>query len=273
MRRLKGLLTLSVLLVCLLAIQPGAGLAQSSDMICAEPIVVRVSEDYRPYSIRNDRGIAEGIDVTFLTNVLDAVGCDYQIVFMPWKRAVHQLSNGDVDLMPFASITDERRQFAYFSKPYRNEVAGMIIRREDIGKYPISRLDDIIGHQMRLGHTEGAYRGEMFKQFLSQPEAQDLVFNVNLTSHGIQMLTNHRIDALVEVPTAAMAQAELMGLSDALVAHPLVLLSEPVHFMFSKLTVSPMLVDKINVEIDKAMQTDEYRALYGAEALSESSGS
>ena len=152
-------------------------------------------------------------------------------------------------------------------------VAGLIIRREDVGKYPIRRLDDMIGHQMRLGHTEGAYRGEMFKQFLSQHEAQNLVFNVNLTSHGIQMLVNDRIDALVEVPTAAMAQAELMGVSDALVAHPLILLSEPVHFMFSKLTVSPMLVEKINVEIDKAIQTTTYRALYGVEALSESSGS
>lgn len=273
MRRFGSLLTLSVLITCMIAVQPKSALAQSSDMICAEPIVVRVSEDYRPFSIRNDNGIAEGIDVTFLTNVLEAVGCDYQIVFMPWKRALHQLSLGEVDLMPFASITEERRQFAHFSKPYRNEVAGLIIRREDVGKYPIRRLDDMIGHQMRLGHTEGAYRGEMFKQFLSQPEAQNLVFNVNLTSHGIQMLVNDRIDALVEVPTAAMAQAELMGVSDALVAHPLILLSEPVHFMFSKLTVSPMLVEKINAEIDKAIQTSAYRALYGVEALSESSGS
>ncbi|RED54194.1 substrate-binding periplasmic protein [Aestuariispira insulae] len=240
--------------------------AQAAD--CVGSMVIRLSEDYLPFSMQKGEEVT-GIDVTFIKMVMDEIGCPHKMVLQPWKRAVLQLEYGQIDMIPFASVTPERKLFAHFSVPYRKETAGLIIRREDRGKYRIKSLDDVMTLGMRLGHTRGTWRGEAFKEFASQAEADGVIFNVTYTSQGIKMLVNNRIDALVEMPAAVMAQARDMGVEDRLAEHPFILMSEPVHFMYSRKTVSPALVKQIDAAILKLIKTDAYRRLYGSIALSE----
>lgn len=232
--------------------------------LCPTPLKIRFSADYLPFSYLNQDGSLTGIDVSFVQSLFERIDCPVSLVVMPFKRAVFELASGDIDMMPFASITEERKAFAHFSEPYRNETVGMVFRREDVDKYPLRSLDDVIAQGLVLGHEQSAYRGEFFKAFLENPASEPHVFNVVSASEGIKMLSAGRIDAMVEMPAATLAMAEQMGLEDRFAEHPLLLWSDPVHFMYSKASVSPELISAVDSALREAIAEDGYKALYGS---------
>lgn len=236
----------------------------SSVVACEKEMLIRISADYQPFSVENTDAPPSGIDVEFIRMVMAQAGCSYQFIFQPWKRAVLQLQRGQLDMMPFASITPERQEFAYFSTPYRNETVGLVIRKEDRGRYDISSLQGVLDLNMRLGHTQGAYRGPDFEAFLGRPETENIIFKINFTSQGIKMLLNNRIDALVEMPAASLAVARDLGVEDRVVEHPYRIFSEPVHFMYSKKTVDAATVKLLNQAISELVESPQYQALYGS---------
>lgn len=236
----------------------------AQDSSCIEPLKIRFSADYLPFSHLESDGSLSGIDVEFIESLFRKIDCPVSFVVMPFKRAVFELANGDIDMMPFASITEERKAFAYFSTPYRNETVGMVFRKEDVGKYRLTSLDDVIDQGLVLGHEQSAYRGEFFKAFLENPASKPHVFNVVSASEGIKMLSAGRIDAMVEMPAATLAMAAKMGLPDRFAEHPLLLWSDPVHFMYSKKSVSPELIAKIDNALKAAVQEKAYKTLYGS---------
>lgn len=234
---------------------------------CDRQIIIRVSEDYLPFSRLDNKGRLQGIDVTFIRRIFTEIGCPYRFVAVPFKRAIVEISRGNIDMMPFASITPERSEFAWFSVPYRNETAGLVVRRDRLEKYRISSMEDVVRLGLHLGHEQTSYRGEVFNEFLKRPEARNHVYFITSTSQGIKMLVAGRIDALVEMPAATLAMAADMGVSDQLAEHPFRLMSEPVHFMYSKKTVSQDLIDRLNKAIQQAIGTEDYNQLYGSMAL------
>ena len=256
---MQFLRTITLIFISLIA---APSMSQASSALCPDPLKVRFSADYLPFSYLQADGSLTGIDVEFIENLFRKIDCPISIVVMPFKRAVFELAAGDIDMMPFASITEERKSFAHFSAPYRNETVGLVFRKEDVDKYALTSLQDVIDHGLVLGHEQSAYRGEFFKSFLANPASEPHVFNVVSASEGIKMLSAGRIDAMVEMPAATLAMADKMGIGDRFAEHPLLIWSDPVHFMYSKKTVSPELVQAVNAALKHATETDSYKKLY-----------
>ncbi|GGB49772.1 hypothetical protein GCM10011316_22360 [Roseibium aquae] len=235
--------------------------------VCDAPVRVRVSADYAPFSFADAKGRITGMDVEFLRKIFAKIGCEYQLIPMPFKRSITELAEGRIDMMPFMSITYQRQQFARFSAAYRNETVGLVMRTEDVDRYAIDSLQDIIDLGLILGHELGTYRGELFEQFLETDHADSHVFFVGSTAEGIRMLSVGRIDAYVEVPRSGLVVAEELGLADGLAPHRFILFSEPVHFMFSQRTVSGDLIRAVNAAIQDLTKTDDYQNTFGPMAL------
>lgn len=261
-----------LLLFAYIFLIPLSGSAFASEPLCKDPLRIRVSSDYLPFSYREQDGELTGLDVSFIRSVFDSIGCPITLEVMPFKRAIIDLSNGYVDMVPFASITKRRMAFASFSRPYRNEIAGLVIRMEDRDRYPMISLADAVKQELVLGHEQWSYRGETFQAFLDDPASQPHVTLVSSTTEGIRMLDAGRIDALVEMPTAVLALAAKIGLEDKFIVHPLRLWEEPVRFMYSRKTVSQELIDAVNQAIYREIQTGEYQAAYGNMALPRTNG-
>jgi len=238
---------------------------------CDKPVKVRVSADYTPFSYKNEAGRITGIDVEFVRDIFAEIGCEYELVDIPFKRAITELAEGRIDMMPFMSITFERQQFARFSAAYRNETAGLVMRKEDVQNTQIRSLDDVVDLGLVLGHELGAYRGEVFEDFLASDRSKPLVFIVGSTAEGIRMLSAGRIDALVEVPESSLLVAEDLGLRDEIARHPFKLFSEPVHFMYSRKTASEDLINAVNGAIQKLTETEDYLREFGSMALTDQS--
>lgn len=234
---------------------------------CDGPVKVRISSDYMPFSYKDQSGQITGLDVELLREIFAAIGCDYELIDLPFKRALKEVAKGSIDMMPFMSITPERQTFARFSVPYRSETAGFIMRKEDVSAASIQSLADILRHRLVLGHELGTYRGEEFEEFLTSKQSKNAVFQVASTSEGLRMLIAGRIDALV-VSNPSVRVAAKADWNGKIAPHPFILSSKPVHFMFSRKTASDDFVDAINDAIENIIVTDHYSQSFGAMALS-----
>lgn len=160
------------------------------------------------------------------------------------------LAAGDLDLMAFSSVTEERKKFARFSLPYRYERIRLVMARQDIKKLQIGVLDDIISQGLVVGNSAGTWRGQAFADFVATHEKTERIVDVPSTTHGLRMINIGRIDALVAETSAAFAIAEKFGLREKLDAHPFPILDEPVHLMTSRKSVSPKTLARINKAIN-----------------------
>jgi len=231
---------------------------------CPDTFRVGASDDYEPFSYIGADGKLTGLDLRFVEQILGEAGCDPQFLVMPFPRAVVELAAGRLDMMMFASVTAERQNFAHFSAPYRNETAGLIIRADDQGGYPITEIGDLLKLNLLLAHDVGTYCGDAFEAFLNNPEAKKNTVQVSSSKQSLEMLLKGRINAIVEAPAAVFALAETLGVRDQIAEHPFLLWSEPVHFMFSRKTVSPELVAEIDAVLADAVQTSEYTSQFGS---------
>jgi len=247
-------------------------LAQAQQAYCQDPVRIFMSTGYSPFASRDTDGRFAGLDVTFTRTIFDSIGCPYEFVAMPFRRALVEIADGDIDVIPFVSISEERAKIASFSVAYRNKTVGLVLRTEDVAKTPLSSLDDIVARGLVLGHMEGTYRGEDFNAFLARPDTARFVFNVQDMTEGLRMLDAGRVDALVEMPASVFAIARTMGLADRIAEHPLTIWRDPVHFMFSKKSVPDKLVAAVDAAIAAELETDAYKDLYGSLALNAHNG-
>ena len=235
---------------------------------CSRPLVIRASETYSPFSMKDVNGMATGIDNQFITRILRETGCDARFVFMPWKRSLYAIEHGDIDILPSASFTAERAEYGLFSVPYRNDVIGFTVRKGDARRIQIERLDDIARQNLVIGHVRGAYRGEDFKAFSAKVENAPFIMDVSMAPHGMQLLMARRVDLLLGIPAAYVAQADELGFTGGVEEHPFMLAKEPVRLMFSTKTIAPELAQKLSEAIEHEITTDGYQRLFGNQSVS-----
>ena len=238
-----------------------AGPVQAQD--CEKRILIRVSDDFLPFSKLGADNEYFGIDVDLTRKVMDIVGCPYKLMTMVWKRSLLMIELGHLDMMIFASVTPERLKYAHFSVPYRNDIAGMVIRRADKNRFQINSPEDILRHGMNVGHFKDTYRGEGFASIVDRLIAEERLFYMTKMRQGLRMLEVGRIDAVVALPAAALSKADDLGLSDQIDIHPYILMSDPVHIMASKKTVSKELLDRINAAILTVQRSSKYKEAFG----------
>lgn len=99
--------------------------------------VLRVQNDmdWPPYNF-NQNGIPQGYSVEFIRLV--AAALDIEIEFVQgrsWSTYVQMIEERSLDLLLNASYTPDRLRFLDFTTHYLKANTGMVVRREDLGKF------------------------------------------------------------------------------------------------------------------------------------------
>ena len=105
----------SLCVLCCLPLQPLW--AQS---FCSSPLRVGF-DDWPPYHYYQQEGARRelrGFAVDYLNAVSNRLGCRLVYVERPWKRGLHDLERGRLDIVMEAYFADERARYAWFSIPY-----------------------------------------------------------------------------------------------------------------------------------------------------------
>jgi polar amino acid transport system substrate-binding protein len=110
--------------------------------------------------------------------------------------------------------------------------------------------------QLRLGVIVDYYYGDAVAAAISKPEIVAWIDGAPDYPTNIRKLVNGRIDGFLAEDVAVMdTELERMGMSDRVELYPLRIQGEKLHFMFSRETVAPDLVAKVDATL-AAMKAD-----------------
>tara|TARA_Y100000996_G_C22396969_1_gene591568 strand:+ start:103 stop:864 length:762 start_codon:yes stop_codon:yes gene_type:complete len=225
---------------------------------CNKEKVILGYDDWRPYQY-TEAGKITGLDVDLLSAILKSTGCPFKLKSIGWKAHLRELKKGRVHLAPGASMTDERKKFAFFSESYRTESVVMFVRKENLNKFKPSSLKDLIGKKFKLGVVRGNFNGDEFEKLKKNAGFKKILLEMSSEGQLYKMLRKGRVSGVLADRYSGFAYLKKLKLGDQIVKHPLKVYSTNIHVMFSKKSVDKGFVEVFNKNLQKLKNNGQYK--------------
>lgn len=203
-----------------------------------------------------------GLDIQLSKTI--AAKADATITFesVPWQQHILDIKNGKRDIAAGATYTAERAEFAYFSEPYRYEENSLFVPRDKISNYKFTSIAELLStiskNNMRLGITEGfIYADPKLNEWIAEPRNKQYIISAQNDFENLESLLEGRINFFIADKIVGATTIWRMNAGKE-VAEINLNLKAPIHFMFSKKTISPQFVDKFNLAIKEVKNSDSY---------------
>lgn len=240
------------------ACKPASQLPAPEPQAAAQPLplattdcVLKVGFDaWEPYHYLGQGQAAVGMDIEILQNLATEMQCELQLQQDAWTTLLAKLQAGEIDLLPGASLSEERAQFAWFSEPYRQEQFVLYTRADT--ELAFTDIPTLLAAGHKIGLVSDYYYGaEIDSLYGSMPEA---FLNAQIAELNIVRLLDEDISAVLEDNFVATAMLRRKGLEQQIVAHSLSLPASDVHLMLSKASVSEAQLLELNNAINRLKQ-------------------
>lgn len=223
-------------------------------------------EEWPPYFYHNDKAVLGGVDYELLLAILDRAGCILRLEKeMPPARRNVLFQQGKLDLLMAASATEERRGFARFSLPYRQETVGLFTVPEKLEKYrSIDSFQDILALRASLLAPRLGFYGDDYLRAQPLLHAAGRHSTFGSFEQGVKMLEAGRGDLIMGDANALRHTARLYNVK--LVALPFTPYRAPVHLMLNAASTTQAQLERINQAITQLEQNGALaaiRARYG----------
>ena len=219
------------------------------------------------YAIRND-GAGEtltGLDIELVKAITTAA--KYKVIYEPvsWKQHQEDLKSGKRDFAAGATYTPERAEYVHFSAPYRFEENSLFVHRNEEFKLQFKTIPEFLAqakqHQFRLGIIEGyIYADPAINNWLKDPQNQSLIVKANNDLENINALLEGKIDGFLadRIVGATLIWRTNNGphINEIRLG-----IKTPIHFMFSKKTISLKQVEVFNDAIQKVKDSSTYNQI------------
>ncbi|WP_428633562.1 substrate-binding periplasmic protein [Sedimenticola sp.] len=162
--------------------------------------VIAAQDPWPPFI---QQGADSGLSISLLKAAMKRGGYDIEFKLMPWNRALNEVKNGKLDLLPGAWYTDERSNYLIYSDPYVQNSIKFIKKKNDPFEY--DGLKSLSGK--KVGIVSGYGYGDDFSKAdnFSRPEAGSVEAN-------IKKLLSGRIDLTLEDEIVAKSVIKKSGL-------------------------------------------------------------
>ena len=82
-------------------------------------LVIGLDDEYAPMGFRNEKGEIVGFDIDLAKEVGRRIGVEFEFKPIDWDNKRAEITSGNVDILwNGTDITDERKEYMIFSKPY-----------------------------------------------------------------------------------------------------------------------------------------------------------
>lgn len=219
-------------------------------------------DPWPPFHYTGAGGEITGFDVDVVRALLGDAGCELDFERDSWATLLTRIRDGSIDLVTGATVTDARKEFALFSEPFREEEFALYVRVGETGRWAGDNLRELMEQGLRIGITDEYVYGDAVQEILDEPRYSGQVVRRSFGEANIGSLLEHDIDAFVEDVFAATSMIRRLGFEGAISRHPLSLDSPgEVRIMFSRATVSPELVARINESLARLRESGEYEQI------------
>ncbi|WP_035373382.1 substrate-binding periplasmic protein [Pseudoduganella violaceinigra] len=223
-------------------------------------------EEWPPYFYHNDKAVLTGVDYDLLVAILSHAGCALQVEKeMPPARRNVLFQQGKLDLLMAASLTEERRGYARFSLPYRQETVGLFTLPEKLDKFRrIDSFQGIVAQRVSLLAPRLGYYGDDYERALPLLNAEGRRSTFGTFEQGIKMLEAGRGDLIMGDANALRHIARAQNVKIAPLAY--IPYRAPVHIMLNAASTTQAQLTRINHAIAQLEQNGALaaiRARYG----------
>lgn len=185
-------------------------LAAPAQAACSRPLKVVISPMGRNMMVEAD-GSVSGVVPDFLKLVASRTGCRFEFTSVPRARAHVLFENGEVDLIPGTTRTDERDQLGLFVHMYNSRA--MLIALA--GRLPPElELEQVGQRGLSLGAVRGNNYGPEYLRLVEQAGNLPRLSLVPDPDTAARMLAGGRFDAVLAGPSVFAEAAQRAGLGD-----------------------------------------------------------
>lgn len=212
--------------------------------------------DYPPFQHKGAAEQPQGLDVELLELLARAAGERLQWLRRPWARQVADVAQGELDLIPAATLTPQRQAVGDFTQPYRNERVALI-GLAGAGPAP-GRLADLKGRAVRIGAIRGVAFPEAVRRELADPALAGLMLPLHANDLTLSALRSRRVDYVIDDPATLLYRAaQEPGEAVEVV---LELAVSPVHVFVSRraLARQPALLQRLDAGLQRARQQPDW---------------
>ena len=172
-------------------ISDGIGLTPEEKTWLSANRVIDVSIDLNqaPLEFLDDEGNISGMTGAYLKLIGDKLGIEFRNGGAEnWQQALEKIKSGDTQLITFASITEERREFLTFIASYI-DVVHMVFARENGEIY--GNLDSLSGRKI------AQVNGDAIKESIERDYPTIEVVGAETSADALRMVALGEVDAFV----------------------------------------------------------------------------
>ncbi|TWX66418.1 substrate-binding periplasmic protein [Colwellia sp. C1TZA3] len=213
-----------------------------------------------PYQYRNSQQELVGLDFEIFNTILTKAGYTTEYTELPWKRHLHYIKTGEMDVAMGASFSEERLRYAMFSRPYRQETVNLFVRNGQANSIKLGALSDLTNSNYTIGIESGYYYGDEYQALMKTAEFQEHIIEVVDIEENVTLLLAGHIDGFLVDPATIKAFANKYKMAGEFEAHPVNIYQTDIHIMLSKKSVKPRAITAINQaisELKKSGQLDK----------------
>jgi polar amino acid transport system substrate-binding protein len=228
-------------------------------------------DPYQDRDYRRGVPVLTGFDVEIERALARAMGVEIRLPEIAWQDHLADLAAGTADIAAGATVSETRRGYAYFSKPYRTETDVLILPRGASGRYTFRTIDEMLDtfarSKFRLGVVAGfVYADERVNAFIGDPTHRDQILPVATDAQNLRNLLSGVVDGLLADRIAAATTAWRRQEGAYIEEHPL-RFSTDIHFMLSRATQTPQTLARLDDAIDTLQRSGEFRRIADFYAL------
>lgn len=218
-------------------------------------------EPWPPYILINDQGALSGLDYELVQAIMKEAGCTLQVeTALPSLRRQMAFRQGRIDLTLGASDTPERRSFARFSLPYRNETVGLFAAPDKLARYRgVDGFDALLKQRVTLLTPRGGWYGETYAKAQAELDGSGQRSPFSSYEQGVKMFQAGRASIIMGDVAALRYEAKRLGV--ALAALPWTPFRAPAHLMLNATSTTIADLNRINAAIARLEQNGTLAAI------------
>jgi len=228
--------------------------------VSGEPCLLKVGvAEWRPYQYLNENGAAEGLQIELINQFAKKANC--RLTFLNYRTAqsIEAIKNGTLDVIMGATDSPERRQYARFSKPYRNEMLVLYTTQEFAPKCRKKGIVQLIRQGFKLGLQKNSIYGSTINQIQQDSTLNKKIIYFDQIHSDINFVKTHGLDGIIDDPVIVAYKKRANRARESLISCHVTVYSEPVSLMFSRKTVGQEIIKRFDQAILTITNTAEYK--------------
>ena len=162
------------------------------DFKAKEKLVIGLDDDFAPMGFYNEHNELVGFDIDLARETGKRMGVDFEFRPIEWDKKKEALTSGKVDLIwNGLDITEERKEYMIFTKPYMDDRQIFLVRKDD--NQNIHSEGDL------AGKIVGTQAGSTAENYLNQAAELKSKVKEFKTYHKFNEAVDALKDAVIDV--------------------------------------------------------------------------